>query len=105
MPSSLAVLSRDWSYPVAPCNGVIERRSSLENPQTPLSFPAEWLLDIFNGGRNIGSTESRTWAKKVRLPTERSGTVLVFKAFDRVSYGLIIGATDIIQIGDLVRTP
>jgi len=29
----------------------LERRSSLENPQTPLSFPAEWLLDIFNGGR------------------------------------------------------
>lgn len=28
-----------------------EFRSSLENPQTPLSFPAEWLLDIFNGGR------------------------------------------------------
>src|SRR5215469_7519632 len=30
---------------------VPERRSSLENPQTPLSYPAEWLLDIFNGGR------------------------------------------------------
>jgi len=30
---------------------VAEVRSSLENPQTPLSFPAEWLLDIFNGGR------------------------------------------------------
>lgn len=28
-----------------------EFRSSLENPQTPLSYPAEWLLDIFNGGR------------------------------------------------------
>jgi HK97 family phage portal protein len=28
-----------------------EQRSSLENPQTPLSYPAEWLLDIFNGGR------------------------------------------------------
>lgn len=28
-----------------------ESRSSLENPQTPLSYPAEWLLDIFNGGR------------------------------------------------------
>lgn len=28
-----------------------EKRSSLENPQTPLSYPAEWLLDIFNGGR------------------------------------------------------
>src|SRR5579863_4224118 len=29
----------------------VERRSSLENPSTPLSYPAEWLLDIFNGGR------------------------------------------------------
>lgn len=29
----------------------VEFRSSLENPQTPLSYPAEWLLDIFNGGR------------------------------------------------------
>ena len=28
-----------------------ETRSSLENPQTPLTYPAEWLLDIFNGGR------------------------------------------------------
>lgn len=30
---------------------LVEQRSSLENPQTPLSYPAEWLLDIFNGGR------------------------------------------------------
>jgi HK97 family phage portal protein len=29
----------------------LETRSSLESPQTPLSYPAEWLLDIFNGGR------------------------------------------------------
>jgi HK97 family phage portal protein len=28
-----------------------EQRTSIENPQTPLSYPAEWLLDIFNGGR------------------------------------------------------
>jgi HK97 family phage portal protein len=28
-----------------------EQRGSLENPQTPLSYPAEWLMDIFNGGR------------------------------------------------------
>ena len=24
----------------------METRTSLENPQTPLSYPAEWLLDI-----------------------------------------------------------
>jgi HK97 family phage portal protein len=32
-------------------SGPPEQRTSLENPQTPLSYPAEWLLDIFNGGR------------------------------------------------------
>ena len=30
---------------------ISEFRTSLENPSTPLSYPAEWLLDIFNGGR------------------------------------------------------
>ena len=29
---------------------ISETRTSLENPSTPLSYPAEWLLDIFNGG-------------------------------------------------------
>src|ERR1039458_6651444 len=43
--NSLAILGRDWRYPV------VEQRTSLENPQVPLSFPAEWLLDLFNGGR------------------------------------------------------
>jgi HK97 family phage portal protein len=43
--SALAVIPRDWSTPS------LEVRSSLENPQTPLSYPAEWLLDIFSGGR------------------------------------------------------
>ena len=45
MTSSLTIIRRDWAHPVR------ELRSSLENPQTPLSYPAEWLLDIFNGGR------------------------------------------------------
>jgi HK97 family phage portal protein len=29
---------------------VAEVRSTLENPQTPLQFPTEWMLDMFNGG-------------------------------------------------------
>lgn len=39
------IITRDWTQPN------VDFRSSLENPQTPLSYPAEWLLDIFNGGR------------------------------------------------------
>ncbi|HEX4381249.1 MAG TPA: phage portal protein [Candidatus Acidoferrum sp.] len=30
---------------------VQESRSSLENPATPLSYPAEWLFDVLTGGR------------------------------------------------------
>src|SRR3954463_11571151 len=33
-----------------------EKRTSLENPQTPLSYPAEWLLDAWNGGRTDSGT-------------------------------------------------
>lgn len=43
-----------------------EIRSSLENPQTPLSYPAEWLLDLFNGGRtNSGIRISEMTALQV----------------------------------------
>jgi LysM repeat protein len=46
-----------------------------------------------------------SFAKHVKLPDERVGTLLVFKSFDRVSYGLILGATDTIQIHDIVHNP
>jgi HK97 family phage portal protein len=46
--SVLAQIARVLQYAI---DGAPEKRSSLENPQTPLSYPAEWLLDIFNGGR------------------------------------------------------
>jgi hypothetical protein len=46
-----------------------------------------------------------SFAKKVKLPDERTGTMLVFKTFDRVSYGLILGATDTIQLQDVVHNP
>jgi LysM domain len=61
--------------------------------------------DIFRNGRDIGSTVSTTFAPKVKLPAERSGTLLIFKSFDRMSYGLIVGATNIVQIGDFVGSP
>jgi len=46
-----------------------------------------------------------SFAKKVKLPDERTGTMLVFKAFDRVSFGLILGATDTIELQDVVHNP
>jgi hypothetical protein len=48
---------------------------------------------------------SRLGAKNVRLPDERTGTFMVFKTFDQISYGLIMEAKDIIRVNDLVQNP
>jgi LysM repeat protein len=45
------------------------------------------------------------FGKKVRLPYERAGTLIVFKTFDRVSYALVIGARGPMQIADRVYNP
>jgi hypothetical protein len=45
------------------------------------------------------------FAKKIQLPSERAGTLLVFKTFDRISYGLIVGASTEIHVADYVRNP
>jgi len=43
--------------------------------------------------------------RHVRLPDERAGTLLVFRAFDRLSYALVVGASTEIRVADYVRTP
>jgi hypothetical protein len=63
------------------------------------------VRDLYRGGGNIGSTVGTAFASKVKLPDERSGTLLVFKVYDRLSYGLVVGASDIIHVADVVRNP
>ena len=46
-----------------------------------------------------------SFAPKVKLPDERAGTLLVFKSYDRVSYGLVIGASDAVHTQDVVHNP
>ena len=45
------------------------------------------------------------YGKSVRLPYERAGTLIVFKVFERVSYGLVIGARGPMQVADRVYNP
>jgi LysM domain len=59
-------------------------------------------LVIDRGGRGYSGS---SFGKKVRLPDERAGTLLVFKTFDRISYGLIVGASSEIHVADYVRNP
>jgi LysM domain len=49
--------------------------------------------------------KKKAWTKEVQLPSERAGTLIVFKVFDRLSYGLVIGARGPMQVADRVRNP
>jgi LysM repeat protein len=41
----------------------------------------------------------------VQLPYERAGTLIVFKVYDRISYGLVIGARAPMRVADRVYNP
>jgi hypothetical protein len=41
----------------------------------------------------------------VRLPNERAGTLLVFKTYERMSYGLVVDATGAMRVADYVHGP
>jgi hypothetical protein len=41
----------------------------------------------------------------LELPSERAGTLLVFKTYDRMSYGIIVGAVEPIRVADRIRNP
>jgi LysM repeat protein len=71
------------------------------------------VLAVFEAGPVVEDTAnrgflgsmSRLGAEKVHLPDERSGTFMVFKTFDNMSYGLIMEATSLIRVADRVENP
>jgi hypothetical protein len=71
------------------------------------------VLAVFQEGGVIRDTAnkgflngmSRLAAPKVRLPDERTGTFMVFKTFEHLSYGLIMEATDVIRVADRIENP
>jgi LysM repeat protein len=67
----------------------------------------DMVKDMYRNGGSRGDKINSTssFGPTVKLPDERSGTLLVFKVFDRMSYGLILGATDTVHVRDVVRNP
>ncbi len=62
------------------------------------------VLAILKAGEKIvdKTTEAR---EPLQLPDERVGLLMVFRTFDRVSYGLILEVTDVVKIGDRLINP
>ena len=60
------------------------------------------VLTVFQAGEEV---EDRFAGGKVLLPEEEAGTLMVFKTYDRISYGLVMEATQAIHTLDMVRNP
>lgn len=65
------------------------------------------VLRIWQAGETIRDRFAKggLGSKKVRLPDEPAGTMLLFRIFDRMSYALVMEATSEIRTLDLVRNP
>ncbi|QQD20260.1 LysM peptidoglycan-binding domain-containing protein [Venatoribacter cucullus] len=47
----------------------------------------------------------RVAGERVQLPDERAGTVMVFRTFEKMSYGLVMRATRPLRVGDKIENP
>ena len=60
------------------------------------------VLAIANKGALV---RDRFEGQSVQLPTERAGILMVFRAFEKMAYGLVLQTTEPLRVGDVVRTP
>ncbi|MEQ8206551.1 MAG: LysM domain-containing protein [Woeseia sp.] len=68
----------------------------------------EEVRDRFARGSGFGGSDGflpSFGGEKVRLPDEQAGTVMIFKVYDRIGYGLVMQATSEIRVFDAVRSP
>ena len=64
------------------------------------------VLSIWQAGEKVTDrVKSGLFNRNVQLPDERAGLLMVFKVYDRISYGLVMNAENAIHILDKVRNP
>ena len=78
---------------------VVINRGKRENVDVGTVFAVE------QRGATIPDQVSRSSKDVVKLPDERAGLLMVFRTFDKVSFGLIMKATSSLHVGDHLRTP
>ena len=63
------------------------------------------VLSILHRGPDIRDTVSDDPREMVKLPDEEAGQLLVFRTFDRISFGIVMFATRAIHVHDKVKNP
>ncbi len=63
------------------------------------------VLGIFQHGDLVRDPTSGSFGHNVRLPDEHAGTFMVFKTYERLSYGLIMESDHALHLGDVVANP
>lgn len=63
------------------------------------------LLAAYTNGETVRDPYDKESNAPVKLPNERSGLVMVFKTFDRVSYAITLESKRVIHNYDYVQTP
>ena len=103
-------------FPRAPSGTIDGRIISVVGGVTQIG---QYMVIVINRGTNNGlsvgdvlsvlqtgeEVKDRFGGGTVRLPEEEAGTVMIFKTYDRISYGLVMEATQAIHIHDTVRNP
>lgn len=63
------------------------------------------LLATYTRGKVVRDRFDRKSSDEIQLPDERSGLVMIFKTFDRVSYALVMESRRVIHRNDVVKAP
>lgn len=63
------------------------------------------VLTVWEAGQEVRDVTENRESRSVQLPDERNGLAMVFKAYDRMSYGLMMQSDREVHVGDAVRSP
>ena len=63
------------------------------------------VLEVWEHGEEVYDYTNNPESRKVQLPDERNGVAMIFKAYDRMSYGLMWRSDREVHVGDAIRSP
>lgn len=75
-------------------------------PGTVLAVDRAGQTVVDRGPAAYARWDRSSWfSHHVTLPEDRAGTLLVFKSYEHMSYALVVGASQQMMVGDVIRNP